>query len=82
MTLKNIANFLKFAAREITEKPLLYLEDQINTKIKDQKISPIVHQTWTDKYFGRTHFNSLKNFRSLNPDLTFKSYTNENINSL
>ena len=72
MTLKNIANSLKFAVREITEKPLRYLEDQINTKIKDQKISPIVHQTWTDKYFGRTHFNSLTNFRSLNPDLTFK----------
>ena len=79
MSLKNIANSLKFAMREITEKPLRYLEDQINAKIKDQKISPIVHQTWTDKYFGRTHFNSLKNFRSLNPDLNFKIYTDQDI---
>ena len=48
--------------REITEKPLRYLDDQIYTKTKDQKISPIVHQTWTDKYFGRTHFQFSEKF--------------------
>lgn len=79
MSLKNFASSVKFAIREITEKPLRYLEDQINKNIKDQKISPVVHQTWFDKYFGRTHFNSLKKFRSLNPDLSFKIYTDQDI---
>ena len=60
MSLKNIASSIKFAIREITEKPLQHLEDQTNTNIKDQKISPIVYQTWSDKYFGRTHFNFKK----------------------
>ena len=74
MSSKNIASSIKFAIREITEKPLRQLEDQTNINIKDQKISPIVYQTWSDKYFGRTHFNSLKKFRSLNPDLSFKIF--------
>ena len=38
MSLKNIASSIKFAIREITEKPLRQLEDQTNTNIKDQKI--------------------------------------------
>ena len=42
MTLKNIANSIKYALREITETPLIYLEDQIITKKIDQKITPIV----------------------------------------
>ena len=81
MSLKNIASSIKFAIREITEKPLRQLEDQTNTNIKDQKISPIVYQTWSDKYFGRTHFNSLKKFRSLNPDLSFKIYTDQDVDT-
>ena len=81
MSLKNIASSIKFAIREITEKPLQYLDDQINANIKDQKISPIVYQTWSDKYFGRTHFNSLKKFRSLNPDLSFKIYTDQDVDT-
>ena len=81
MSPKNIASSIKFAIREITEKPLRQLEDQTNTNIKDQKISPIVYQTWSDKYFGRTHFNSLKKFRSLNPDLSFKIYTDQDVDT-
>ena len=81
MSLKNIASSIKFAIREITEKPLRHLEDQTSTNIKDQKISPIVYQTWSDKYFGRTHFNSLKKFRSLNPDLSFKIYTDQDVDT-
>ena len=38
MSLKNIASSIKFAIREITEKPLRHLEDQTSTNIKDQKI--------------------------------------------
>lgn len=79
MNLKNISSSIKFAIREITEKPLQYLEDQINTNNKDQKITPVVYQTWINKYFGKTHFNSLKKFRSLNPDLSFKIFTDQDM---
>lgn len=79
MTLKNIANSIKYTLREITEKPLIYLEDQIVTKKIDQKITPIVYQTWLEKYFGKTHFKSLKKFRSLNPDLSFKIFTDQDM---
>ena len=38
MSLKNIASSIKYAIREITEKPLRQLEDQTNTNLKDQKM--------------------------------------------
>ena len=80
MTSIKIINSIKFSLREFTERPLMYLEDQIIKSKLQQNIPPMVYQTWIEKYFGRTHFNSLKNFRSLNPDLSFKIYTDQDMN--
>ncbi len=80
MILKKIGSSLKFYIREISEKPFQTLEDQIVDCELNQLINPIVHQTWVGRKFGKSHYKSLKDFRSLNPDLTFKIYTDANIN--
>ena len=80
MNLKKIISSLKFHIRELIEKPYQTLENQIVDHKLNQLITPIVHQTWVDRKFGKSHYKSLNNFRSLNPDLTFKIYTDENIN--
>ena len=60
MSLKNIASSIKYAIREITEKPLRYLDDQINANIKDQKIKDelknLTNHAFDDNVFGAPTF--------------------------
>ena len=71
--LKSIKNKL----RAFTEYPLIEIEDQVAKSPPKQSITPIVHQTWIDNKFGKTHTKSIKSFRSLNPNLSFKIYSNK-----
>ena len=59
MNLKKIGSSLKFYIREITEKPFQTLEDQIVDCELNQLITPIVHQTWVERKFGKSHYKSL-----------------------
>ena len=79
MSVDNNFKFIKNNIRKITEYPLIEIEDQLAIRPPKQKISPIVHQTWIDKKFGRTHAKSIKNFRKLNQNLSFKIYTDQDI---
>ena len=76
---KNL-NLIKNNIRKITEYPLVEIVDQLAVNPPKQKIPPLVHQTWIDKKFGKTHAKSIKNFRKLNQNLSFKIYTNQDIN--
>ena len=71
--LKSIKNKL----RAFTEYPLIEIENQVAKSPPKQSITPIVHQTWIDNKFGKTHTKSIKSFRSLNPNLSFKIYSNK-----
>jgi len=71
---------IKSKIRKITEYPLVEIKDQFTQKPASQSITPIVHQTWIDNKFGKKHSKSIKNFRSLNPNLSFKIYSNKDIN--
>ena len=79
MGIDNNFKFIKNNIRKITEYPLIEIEDQLAIRPPKQKISPIVHQTWIDKKFGRTHAKSIRNFRKLNQNLSFKIYTDQDI---
>ena len=71
----NLLNSLKKNIRNFTERPLVIVEDQFALKSLNQKIPPIVHQTWVENRFGKTHANQIKKFRSLNKNLNFKIYS-------
>ena len=79
MGIHNNFKIIKDNLRKITEYPLVEVFDQLAVKPPKQKISPIVHQTWIDNKFGRTHAKSIKSFRKLNQNLSFKIYTDQDI---
>ena len=66
---------IKYIVRQITEYPLVEVSDQLAIKPPKQKITPIVHQTWIDNKFGKTHAKSLLEFRNLNKNLSFFIYS-------
>ena len=74
---KHIINIIKYKIRRMTQYPLVEIEDQIAVKPPNQKIPPIVHQTWVDNKFGKTHAKSILNFRKINKNLSFKIYSDE-----
>jgi mannosyltransferase OCH1-like enzyme len=78
-------NALKHNVRKtqlILEKPYQYLEDQnASAPFPNSNIAPNVYQTWVNRYFGKTHFNEILQFRKLNPDLNFYLYDNQMIES-
>ena len=71
-----IADKIKYNIRRISEYPLVTLDDQKASRPPNQKITPIVYQTWVDNKFGKTHARSLLNFRNINKNLSFKLFTN------
>ncbi len=66
---------IKYIVRQLTEYPLVEVNDQLAIKPPKQKITPIVHQTWIDNKFGKTHAKSLLKFRNLNKNLSFFIYS-------
>ena len=66
---------IKYIVRQLTEYPLVEVNDQLAIKPPKQKITPIVHQTWIDNKFGKTHAKSLLDFRNLNKNLSFFIYS-------
>jgi mannosyltransferase OCH1-like enzyme len=40
----------------------------------------VVHQTWVDNRFGRNHARHIEEFRDLNPDFTFRIWTDDERN--
>ena len=71
-----IADKIKYNIRRISEYPLVTLGDQKASRPPNQKITPIVYQTWVDNKFGKTHARSLLKFRNINKNLSFKIFTN------
>lgn len=74
-------NQIKKNIRQITELPLVKIEDQISINPPRQKITPIVYQTWVSNEFGRSHAKSILKFRELNKNLTFKIYSDLNMDN-
>ena len=66
---------IKYTIRRILDYPLVPLYDQKAIRPPNQKITPIVHQTWIDNKFGKTHAKSLLDFRNLNKNLSFYIYS-------
>ncbi len=62
--LKNIVKILESPLRELSNK-------SSTTSFPNNFIPPYLYQTWDDKFFGKTHFNEINNFREINPDLNF-----------
>ena len=75
----NFFSKIKFNIRKLTEYPLIELQDQKAHKPPKQNIPPIVHQTWINKKFGKTHAKSIMKFRQINKNLSFKIYSDEDI---
>ena len=71
-----IADKIKYNIRRISEYPLVTLDDQKASSPPNQKITPIVYQTWVANKFGKTHARSLLKFRNINKNLSFKIFTN------
>ncbi len=71
-----ITNKIKYKIRRILEYPLVTLDDQKAFRPPNQRIPPVVYQTWVDNKFGKTHTRSLLNFRNINKNLSFKIFTN------
>ena len=67
---------IKYNIRKIFEYPLVPLYDQEAISPPNQKITPIVYQTWVDNKFGKTHAKSLTNFRAINKNLSFRIFSN------
>ena len=55
----------------VVDYPLRPIENQVGVNSRDQKIPPIVYQTWEENAFGRRHLKSMKKFRSKNANLDF-----------
>ena len=71
-----IADKIKYNIRRISEYPLVTLDDQKASRPPNQKIAPVVYQTWVDNKFGKTHARSILKFRNINKNLSFKIFTN------
>lgn len=74
MIIKKHLNNIKKNIRYFTEYPLVKVDNIFSTKNYKQKINTIVHQTWENRLFGKTHTKEIHNFRKLNPNLDFKIY--------
>lgn len=63
-----------------SELPFQELQDT-PAKIKNSfsQIPPVVYQTWVNNLFGKTHLSEIQKFRSLNPDLSFVLYKDDEI---
>jgi hypothetical protein len=71
-------NERKFKMR--SELPFQELNDSPATvQKKFSAIPPVVYQTWVDNLFGKTHLAEIQKFRSINPDLSFFLYRDEEI---
>ena len=75
MSNQNVLSLFKNGIRKITEYPLVEIPNQVAKKPPIQSINPIVHQTWINNKFGKTHAKSIKKFRELNTNLSFKIYS-------
>ena len=78
-----LVNKLKKMARWaqlVLEKPYQTLEDQVATRLFENKyIPPNVYQTWVNRQFGKTLYKNILTFRNLNPDLNFYLFDNPEI---
>jgi len=54
-----------------SEYPLTLLEDSLVTDDDTWAIPNVCYQTWIDRYFGKSHFSEIKDFRSLNQDVSW-----------
>ena len=72
-----LLNLLKKKLRTFTEYPLEKIDDRIVNQNSDNKIPNKVYQTWETRFLGKTHAQSLKKFRNLNPNLSFYLFDKE-----
>lgn len=58
----------------VFDLPFEAINNQIGQLGRAQQIPAFVHQTWETNFFGRRHRRSIRNFRQVNPDLSFVLY--------
>jgi len=69
--LKSLERLLSYRLKKLTEFPLVPIYDFQSKKLINQKIPPNIYQTWEDNLLGKTHYNQIIKFRSLNEDMNF-----------
>jgi mannosyltransferase OCH1-like enzyme len=62
---------VRLLTASILDLPFKSLADEVRIDTREQAIPGTVYQTWEQNKFGRRHWNSLRQFRSLNHDLSF-----------
>ena len=72
---------LRATARPIAklalDYPFVRLGDQEAAMAIEQRIPPVLHQTWEEARFSYRHADGLRRFRAVNPDLSFRLFDRE-----
>lgn len=69
-------------ARIAGELPLRPAENVYTEALsRDSRIPNIVHQTWPECRFGRSHLSAIEQFRKENADFTFRFYNDEDLDA-
>ena len=76
-TVKNAKLEFRRSMLYITEYPLRAVQDRSRTIAHEQLIPTDLYQTWESNQFGKTHAHEIEKFRDLNPEISFKIFTNE-----
>ena len=66
--------FAKLFGLKPKERPDHEIHDCELTEVTKQAIPCTVYQTWTNNLFGKTHSESIANWRAKNPDLSFRLF--------
>ena len=64
-------------AQVTLDYPAVRLGDRDAAVTVEQRIPPVVYQTWETRYFGLRHAAGLRRFRATNPDLSFRLFDRE-----
>ena len=80
-SIKKLMKSVKLKSRQcmlyMTEYPLRAVQDRQRTIVREQLIPTALYQTWESNQFGKTHAREIEKFRDLNPEISFKIFTNE-----
>jgi mannosyltransferase OCH1-like enzyme len=84
-TLKSLRKRLNKRAKEwrlrLTEYPLVEIDRERPPLVQPEpsRIPAVVHQTWVDRRFGKTHHREIQKFRARNPDQHFVLYDQDEL---
>ncbi len=72
---KTLRKIGQLSAGILLDLPFRPISDQIGMNSRQQRIPPIVFQTWETRTVGRRHYKSLNLFRRVNSDMSFRLFT-------